>query len=150
MHVTPDVQFSIAQGNEFVNVADVQGYAAELFTLLVQIAQWLALARGHAAVHLFCDFCRLFSLSGVDVSDAVQIASCEHLLAMEVWSDQSARSDPLSAGYAAESKDSGMVGAVGHGDDQLGRVLMGVESLFFRLGDDRRRRSVGGVGRRRF
>lgn len=129
MHVTPDVRFSIAQGNEFTNVADVQGYAEELFTLLVQIAQWLALARGHAAVHLFCDICRLFFLSGVDVSDTAQTDFCAYLLATEVWADESARSDTLLAGVTAEPEDSGIVGAVGHGNDQLERVLMGAESL---------------------
>lgn len=154
MRVVPDVQFSIAQGNEFANAGpDVQGYAAELFTLLVQIAQWLALARGHAAVHLFCDICRLFSVSGVDDSNAAQTAFCAHLLAMEVWPGESGRSDPRSAGFAAGSYDLGLVGAAGHGNSQLGRILIGVESLFHRVGDDgrrRRRRSVRGVAGRRF
>lgn len=47
--------------------------------VLIRISQWLALARGFPAVHLFCDIVRLFTIYGVDVANAVQVEFCKHL-----------------------------------------------------------------------
>jgi hypothetical protein len=54
--------------------------------VLLQIAQWLALARGFPAVHLFCDIARLFAIYGVDVANAVQIELCKHLTGLQSFS----------------------------------------------------------------
>ncbi|KAJ5807812.1 hypothetical protein N7474_009081 [Penicillium riverlandense] len=51
-------------------------YESKILTLLVRTAQWLALARGLPAVHLFYDVTRLFTIYGVDVANATQIGFC--------------------------------------------------------------------------
>ncbi|KAJ5601077.1 hypothetical protein N7510_010611 [Penicillium lagena] len=49
---------------------------SKILTLLVRTSQWLALARGLPAVHLFYDVTRLFTIYGVDVANATQIDFC--------------------------------------------------------------------------
>lgn len=58
-----------------------------MLTVLVRTAQWLALARGFPAVHLFCDITRLFTIYGVDVANATQVEYCKLLINMRLPRD---------------------------------------------------------------
>lgn len=55
--------------------------------LLVQVTEWLALARGFPAVHLFIDICRLFNVYGVDVANATQVRFRKFLVNMRLPDD---------------------------------------------------------------
>lgn len=56
--------------------------------LILKIAVWLGLARGAAAVHLFCDVVRVFSRNKpTDLTDWDRIALLYHLTAIRVSSD---------------------------------------------------------------
>ncbi|KAJ5278734.1 hypothetical protein N7478_004106 [Penicillium angulare] len=50
-----------------------------LLNFIVQIAEWLALARGFPAVHLFIDMVRLFTSYGVDLANATQVQYCRFI-----------------------------------------------------------------------
>ena len=63
----------------------------EGLSLLVQIAEWLAIARGYPAVHLFCDIVRLFTVYGVDVANATQVEFCNHLLNCQITEEDPAQ-----------------------------------------------------------
>lgn len=47
---------------------------------VINLVKWLALARGFPAVHLFRDLARLFTVYGLDVSNARQVEFCKLLL----------------------------------------------------------------------
>ncbi|KAJ5179192.1 hypothetical protein N7492_002402 [Penicillium capsulatum] len=58
---------------------------------LGQIARWLALARGFPAVHLFCDVVRLFTLYGIDVTNATQVRFVRFLTSKLLSDDDQAQ-----------------------------------------------------------
>ncbi|KAJ5106279.1 hypothetical protein N7456_002954 [Penicillium angulare] len=57
---------------------------SSILNFLVQIAEWLALARGFPAVHLFIDMVRLFTSYGVDVANATQVQYCRFIPRMRL------------------------------------------------------------------
>ncbi|KGO52407.1 hypothetical protein PEX2_110490 [Penicillium expansum] len=75
----PQVLVSTKPGIELAYITDLEHYDDQIMVILVRISQWLALARGFPAVHLFCDIVRLFTIYGVDVANAVQVEFCKHL-----------------------------------------------------------------------
>lgn len=72
-------QISSQPGIELACITDLDHYDDQIMIKLIRISQWLALARGFPAVHLFCDIVRLFTIYGVDVVNAVQVEFCKHL-----------------------------------------------------------------------
>lgn len=75
----PAALVSTQPGVELACITDLEHYDDQIMIILVRISQWLALARGFPAVHLFCDIVRLFTIYGVDVANAVQVEFCKHL-----------------------------------------------------------------------
>ncbi|EKV11428.1 hypothetical protein PDIG_50650 [Penicillium digitatum PHI26] len=75
----PKVLISTQPGIELACITDLEHYDDQIMITVVRISQWLALARGFPAVHLFCDIVRLFTIYGVDVANAVQVEFCKHL-----------------------------------------------------------------------
>lgn len=51
---------------------------------VIDIARWLSLARGSPAVHLFVDMTRLFTVCGLDASNARQVEFCQLLLSKQL------------------------------------------------------------------
>lgn len=78
----PTVLLSSQPGIELVRITDLDHYDDQIMILLIWVSQWLALARGFPAVHLFCDIVRLFTIYGVDVANAVQVEFCKHIAGM--------------------------------------------------------------------
>ncbi|OQE02594.1 hypothetical protein PENSOL_c002G10975 [Penicillium solitum] len=78
----PAVLISSQPGIELARITDLDHYDDQIMVILIRIIQWLALARGFPAVHLFCDIVRLFTIYGVDVANAVQVEFCKHLTGM--------------------------------------------------------------------
>lgn len=78
----PAVLISSQPGIELARITDLDHYDDQIMVILIRISQWLALARGFPAVHLFCDIVRPFTIYGVDVANAVQVEFCNHLTGM--------------------------------------------------------------------
>lgn len=78
----PAVLISSQPGIELARITDLDHYDDQIMVILIRIIQWLALARGFPAVHLFCDIVRLFTIYGLDVANAVQLEFCKHLTGM--------------------------------------------------------------------
>lgn len=61
----PLVILSTEEATELRHITDLydydDSYGDEMMIVLVRVAQWVALARGFLAVHLFCDMARLMS-----------------------------------------------------------------------------------------
>ena len=91
----PSVTFSTKPELELQQIADISHHNYQTMVVLLQIAQWLALARGFPAVHLFCDIARLFTIYGVDVANAVQIEFCKHLTGFKSFLKDPAELTPL-------------------------------------------------------
>ncbi|KAJ9490799.1 hypothetical protein VN97_g2466 [Penicillium thymicola] len=75
----PTVLVSSQPGIELACITDLDHYDDQIMIILIRSSQWLALARGFPAVHMFCDIVRLFTIYGVDVANAVQVEFCKHL-----------------------------------------------------------------------
>ncbi|CAG8893231.1 unnamed protein product [Penicillium egyptiacum] len=75
----PATLISTQPGIELACITDLDHYDDQIMIVIVRISQWLALARGFPAVHLFCDIVRLFTIYGVDVANAVQVEFCKQL-----------------------------------------------------------------------
>lgn len=97
----PPVQVSSNLAFEFDNVDMIRCHGGRILCLLVQIAQWLALARGFAVVHLFCDVARLFSTHGVDLGSKAQVEICKQLTQFRLLSDS--LNSPLPLNFPASS-----------------------------------------------
>jgi hypothetical protein len=81
----PTVLVSSQPGIELARITDLDHYDDQIMIILIRISQWLALARGFPAVHLFCDIVRLFTIYGVDVANAVQVEFCKHLTSLSLF-----------------------------------------------------------------
>lgn len=100
----PPVRVSSNLGCEFDNVDTIHPILrreGKILTLLVQITQWLALARGFSAVHLFCDITRLFSIHGVDFGNKAQVEICQQLTKFQLMCD--ALGSPVPLHYPVSS-----------------------------------------------
>lgn len=94
-NIMPPVCVSSNLGFEFDNADIILRREGRILSLLVQIAQWLALARGFAAVHLFCDIVRLFSVHGVDIGNKAQVEICKQLTEFQLLCDALVSPVPL-------------------------------------------------------
>ncbi|KAJ6101939.1 hypothetical protein N7486_004366 [Penicillium sp. IBT 16267x] len=83
----PPVQISNQGGYDLKDDIAFDSENGWLLNLLVQVAEWLALARGFPAVHLFTDICRLFTVYGVDVANATQVRFCKFMAHMSLPDD---------------------------------------------------------------
>ncbi|KAJ6190899.1 hypothetical protein N7519_000920 [Penicillium mononematosum] len=91
----PAALISTQPGIELACITDLEHYDDQITILLIRISQWLALARGFPAVHLFCDIVRLFTIYGVDVANAVQVEFCKHLTGLSSLSWDPVELPPL-------------------------------------------------------
>ncbi|KAJ5509701.1 hypothetical protein N7527_011844 [Penicillium freii] len=91
----PTVLVSSQPGIELACIIDLDHYDDQIMIILIRISQWLALARGFPAVHLFCDIVRLFTIYGVDVANAVQVEFCKHLTGLSSFPSDPVELPPL-------------------------------------------------------
>lgn len=129
----PPVQITKNYGTEFDDNPDLtMGYQGQILALLVQVAQWLALARGYAAVHLFTDTVRLFTMVGVDVANATQVEVCKYLIAEQLWPDGVGNSSSVLRESERARCGSTLIQGVMETSRALGQRLIEVDTLLHR------------------
>ncbi|KAJ5654616.1 hypothetical protein N7490_001619 [Penicillium lividum] len=82
----PTVQVSENLGHDIDNEV-IRTENGQLLNMLVQLAEWLALARGYPAVKMFTEITRLFTVLGVDLANAPQVELCKYLIKMRLPGD---------------------------------------------------------------
>lgn len=132
----PPVQVSSNLAFEFDNAEICMRGDGRILCLLVQIAQWLALARGFTAVHLFCDLARLFSTRGVDLGNKAQVEVCKQLTRFELLCDS--LNSPLPLNFSATSSVTDQfsptfIQSVSQANRKMVAALVSLDTLFHRV-----------------
>ena len=111
-------------------------YQDSILDLVLKIAVWLGLARGAAAVHLFCDIVRAFSLKPPSVTtDSDRIALLYHFTSRRISCDgvESGLATPFSHDDEEEDRElleSDYPGLVADADNEVGLTYyMGVDPV---------------------
>ncbi|KAJ5139561.1 hypothetical protein N7448_002969 [Penicillium atrosanguineum] len=135
-NIMPQVQVSSNLAFEFDNAYICMRRDGRILHLLVQIAQWLALARGFTAVHLFCDVARLFSTHGVDIGNKAQVEICKQLTRFELLCDS--LNSPLPLNFPASSSvvdqfSPTFIQGVIQANRKMVEALVGLNTLFHRV-----------------